>query len=113
MPERPSADLTAGGASAAESKRPPPTVTEISSGTCSERGLRLMTHDECEAFARVATHQFIGRTSEAGEFPGCVRWGGGFIEYNQHTDEKVGCHVGGRTSNGVAPACLCAGTRKR
>ncbi len=42
------------------------------------------------------------------EFPGCVRWGGGFVEFNEHADESVGCHVGGKDVPGLGPACLCS-----
>ena len=76
-------------------------------GTCSGRGLRLLTSDECEAAARRAEHQFIGRTTERGEFPGCVRWGGGFVEFNAHADEAGGCRISGEAVDGVPPACLC------
>ena len=82
--------------------------TAISSGTCNERGLRLLSDAECEKLAQtMAGHAFIGRTRELKEFPGCVRWGGGFIEFNAHANEGVGCHVGGDEAKGLPPACLC------
>ena len=50
-------------------------------------------------------------TKEAAEYPGCVRWGGGFFEYNGHTNEAVGCKIGGEAVNQVPPACMCGESR--
>ena len=41
--------------------------------------LRLLSQAACELHAKAASHKFIGRTLERSEFPGCVRWGGGFV----------------------------------
>ena len=74
------------------------------------RGLRLLSQAECMDVANAAGHKFIGRTREAAEFPGCVRWGGGFVEFNRHDDESVGCHVAGN-AGGAPPACICGGPK--
>jgi hypothetical protein len=92
-------------------KKPPPVHVTITGGTCVARGLRLLTQAECEAMAVGAGHKFIGRAKEPTEFPGCVRWGGGFVEWNQHDDEHMGCTVGGESTGGVPPACLCGGPK--
>ena len=92
---------------------PPENVahTAINSGTCAARGLRLLGADECELLASLLpSHKFIGRTREPSEFPGCVRWGGGYVEFNDHADQRPGCKVGG-DSSGPPPACLCSAAR--
>ena len=63
---------------------------------------------QCESLAHSMRQQYIGVTLERGEFPGCVRWGGGFVEFNEHTDESVGCNVKGGERDKAKPACLCS-----
>jgi len=91
---------------AMEAARPPKYVA-ISSGACASSGLRLLDEIECSTLGALEGHSFIGRTVEPLEFPGCVRWGGGFVEFNAHEDQSVGCHVGGKAGTGKPPACLC------
>ena len=56
--------------------------------TCKGRGLALLDAAACEALAtELPKHKFIGRTREPAEYPGCVRWGGGFIG-NAHTTTR-------------------------
>lgn len=83
-------------------------VMEIASGRCDARGHRLLSEAQCSELATQDGHSYIGKTVEKAEFPGCVRWGGGYVEFNGHTDESVGCHVGGEAP-GKPPACLCGG----
>ena len=82
--------------------------------SCASRGLALLDAAACEALAsQLPDHKFIGTTREPSEYPGCVRWGGGFVEHNGHTDERGrSCTAGGEARNGGAePACLCSARR--
>lgn len=84
------------------------TFAAITTRTCLARGLSLMTLAECvNVAAHTAGYHFIGSTLERREFPGCVRWAGGFVEFNGHTDQTMGCNIGGAPSSSHPPACLC------
>ena len=77
----------------------------IGSGQCrsisSGRG-RLMTPVECADHAKAEGLTFIGSNAEPAEYPGCIRWESGHVEYNDHSDESDGCRLG-RTA-----LCVCA-----
>ena len=45
---------------------------------------------------------FIGSNTERAEYPGCIRWESGHVEYNDHSDEAGGCALD-RTAR-----CVCA-----
>ena len=79
--------------------------------SCASRGLALLGAAACEALAsQLPGHKYIGATREPTEYPGCIRWGGGFVEHNGHEDERgVACAAGGEAQNGFEPACLCDG----
>ena len=116
VPEWPLPDthvMRTGDTAAAKPREPPVAFRAISDGTCASRGLGLLKSDECESLAlQQPKHTFIGRTRERQEYPGCIRWGGGFVEYNAHSEETGGCHATGDEANGIAPACLCAAAAK-
>lgn len=80
-------------------------VVAITSGQCRSiapgRG-RMMTPLECAGHAKAEGLTFIGSNAEPAEYPGCVRWESGHVEYNDHSDETGGCMLG-RTAR-----CICA-----
>ena len=80
-------------------------MVAITSGRCRSvspgRG-RLMTPVECAAHAKAEGLTFIGSNTERAEYPGCIRWESGHVEYNDHSDEAGGCALG-RTAR-----CVCA-----
>ena len=63
---------------------------------------RLMTAAECADYAAAEGRPFIGRGTEAKEYPGCVRWESGHVEFNEHSDEGEGCNLGRKGR------CVCA-----
>ena len=79
--------------------------TQIKSGSCAGKGLKLLSMAECEILAGQQSFHFIGRTSERNEYPGCVLWEPNHVEFNNHADEKMGC--GGGDKSGRPPSCLC------
>ena len=82
-----------------------PRMVAITSGQCRSispgRG-RMMTPLECAGHAKAEGLTFIGSNAEPAEYPGCVRWESGHVEYNDHSDETGGCMLG-RTAR-----CICA-----
>ena len=80
-------------------------MVAITSGRCRSvspgRG-RIMTPLECAGHAKAEGLTFIGSNAEPAEYPGCVRWESGHVEYNDHSDEAGGCKLG-RTAR-----CICA-----
>lgn len=67
----------------------------------SRNGLRLLTVEECRAFALQENLSFIGTQSERNEFPGCIRWARGMVEFNDHRYQHLGCQL-------QAPGdCIC------
>ena len=60
-----------------------------------------MTPVECAAHAKAEGLTFIGSNTEPAEYPGCIRWESGHVEYNGHSDEAGGCAL--RTA-----LCVCA-----
>ena len=89
--------------SAPAAKWPPAKL--IKAGRC-DRGTRLMSLPECEAYARTTKRHFLGRGVEVNEYPGCVVWdptGQAHVEYNEHPNAK------GKTceSLGGRGECVC------
>ena len=82
-----------------------PRMVAITSGQCRSispgRG-RMMTPLECAGHAKAEGLTFIGSNAEPAEYPGCIRWESGHVEYNDHSDEAGGCTLG-RTAR-----CICA-----
>ena len=80
-------------------------VVAITSGRCRSvspgRG-RILTPLECAGHAKAEGLTFIGSNAEPAEYPGCIRWESGHVEYNDHSDEAGGCTLG-RTAR-----CICA-----
>ena len=94
------------GAPAAGAPSSPLDVVEITSGTCATRGLRPLAEAACEEVGRASGNTYIGKTVERAEFAGCMRWAGGFVEFNSHPDASISCAVGGKAP-GKLPACFC------
>lgn len=109
VPSWPLPDTDARSSGAAKVRIP---VVPIHDGSCAGRGLQLLGEADCESLAtQLPGHTFIGRTREVDEFPGCVRWGGGFLEFNAHTLQQADCRISGDTKKGIEPACLCRKAR--
>ena len=89
----------------APSGKGPLRTIAIGSGQCRSalggRG-RLLTPAECADHAKAEKLTFIGSNTESTEYPGCIGWESGHVEYNDHTDESAGCKLG-RTVR-----CICA-----
>ena len=101
---QPTQPQRAGGGGGGGGGRAPQTA-DIYTGKCaaaaSGRG-RLMTAAECADYAAAEGRPFIGRGTEATEYPGCVRWESGHVEFNEHSDEGEGCNLGRKGR------CVCA-----
>lgn len=62
---------------------------------------RLLSQPECVAYAHAQGADFLGVQRELGEFPGCIHWTTGMVEYNDHTEQRSGCNLGAKGR------CIC------
>ena len=81
---------------------------EISGGQCAAAaggGARRMGLGECAAYAAKERKHFLGQSVDRSEYPGCTLWlDTHLVEFNDHTDERMGCNFGARGK------CICART---
>ena len=84
----------------------------INSGICADHGdLQPLTELECAALESGQGFHYIGRTDERSEPSGCMRWAGGFVEFNAHrSDDGKRSECANPDSQGdvqTRPGCLC------
>ena len=84
----------------------------IDSGSCADHGgLQPLNEVECATLEAKQGFHYIGRTDERSEPPGCMRWAGGFVEFNAHQSvdgQRRECaNPDAQTDVQSRPGCLC------
>ena len=72
-------------------EKAPPRVAPRAFDGCWHSATRLLSRDECLAYAQTMRLTHIGSTTDEAEFPGCVVWQEKHVEFNERGSAAAGC----------------------
>ena len=85
-------------------EKAPPRVAPRASDGGWHSATRLLSRDECLAYAQTMRLTHIGSTTDEAEFPGCVVWQEKHVEFNERGSAAAGCESVERNHG----RCVCA-----